>query len=163
MLEVEFRSFPEDDSGDFALSSLPSVFRSLTGWDSSFDEIGAAALEVFSRFDRYGMKAEYHKVTWLTTETTFLGHEIENGYWSLENFMRKGMQEVCRVSTIEGFERVSGVVSYSCRCTKNAELVLVQLREDPRGFKSGKLTEKRIDELNEKFHHVFWQALDNIR
>ena len=70
-------------------------------------------------------------------ETIFLGHEIENGYWSLDNFIRKRMEEVCRVSTIEGLERVIVIVSYSCGCIKNTELILVQLQEDPSGFKSG--------------------------
>lgn len=50
----------------------------LTG-STSLEELRSIALQVFQRFDEYGIKINFEKVEWVSTTIQFLGYEISNG------------------------------------------------------------------------------------
>ena len=56
---------------------------------ASLEDLRRIAHQVFQRFDEYGIKVNYDKVKWVSTEIQFLGCEISNGQWSHESFLRK--------------------------------------------------------------------------
>ena len=88
------------------------------------------AIEVFRRFDEFGVKVNFDKVKWLTSSILFLGYEIRDGRMSLESFLKKKQRDVGFVSSIKGLERVIGILSYARRVIKKSEEVLAPLRED---------------------------------
>ena len=94
------------------------------------------ALEIFQRFDRFGIKVNFEKVKCLSTEISFLGYEIKDGKISLEKYLQDRMKEVGVVKGIEDLERIIGILSYARRTVKNVEVILHSLREDPRKMKN---------------------------
>ena len=130
---------------------------------ATLDELRRIALKVFARFEAFGIKVNYEKIKWVTTEITFLGYEIKDGKWSLEKFLTKRMQEIGEVRSIKDLERVIGILSYSRRCVKGVERILGPLREDLKTFKAGDISDKWRLELNQKVHDAFRSALDNVQ
>ena len=59
------------------------------------------ALEVFRRFDEFGIKVNFEKVKWMTTEISFLGYEISDGTWTLEKYVRRKQKEVGPVRSVK--------------------------------------------------------------
>lgn len=88
---------------------------------ATLNELSSTTLQVFSRFDKYCTKVNYEKVKCITTETTFLGHEIREGKLSLEGFLYQKLQELEKIDFIRGLERIIGIISYSRQCVKDAE------------------------------------------
>ena len=77
----------------------------------TLEELSNRALEVFSRFDEYGIKVNYDKVKWVLESIQFLGCEVRSGQWSHENFLKRKLAELGRVETIKYLERIIGVIS----------------------------------------------------
>lgn len=109
---------------DFGWTPLPVILRNLLIGASTLKDLREATLDVFYRFNKYGIKENFDKVKWLTREITFLGNEIRDGQWSCEGFLQKRMQEIGFISSIKGLERVIGILSYSRQCIKDTKIIL---------------------------------------
>ena len=120
------------------------------------------ALEIFQRFDRFGIKVNFEKVKWLSTEISFLGYEIKDGQISLEKYLQDRMKEVGVVKGIKDLERIIGILSYARRTVKNVEVILHTLREDLRKMKNGEISEEDLDKINQHVSAAFQSALDNL-
>ena len=120
------------------------------------------AVEVFRRFDEFGVKVNFDKVKWLTSSISFLGYEIRDGRMSLESFLQKKQRDVGFVSNIKGLERVIGILSYARRVIKKSEEVLAPLRKDLKKMKREMVTLEWLGGLNDRVKEAFAQALHNI-
>ena len=128
----------------------------------TLEELRERALQVFSKFDEFGIKVNYDKVKWVSESIQFLGCEVSNGCWSHENFLKKKLAELGRIETIKDLERIIGVISYTRRCVKDVEMILGPLREGLKTFKSGKVSEEWIESLNEKVKSALEKAILNV-
>ena len=116
----------------------------------TLEELRSLALQVFERFDEFGIKVNYNQVKWVTEEIEFLGSEISNGYWSHENFLKSKRKELGEIRTIKDLERIIGVISYARRCVKDVEVILGPLREDLKEFKAKSVSKDWIEARNRK-------------
>ena len=121
-----------------------------------------SAIEVFRRFDHFGIKVNFDKVKWITESITFLGYEIQNGTWSFEAYLRQKMQEIGFVKNIKDLERSIGILSYTRRCVYDIERILGPLRASLSFAKCNDTTEGWWLEVHEKVVRAFKQALDNV-
>ena len=128
----------------------------------TLEELEETAIEVFRRFDTYGIKVNFDKVRWVSTSITFLGFEIRDGKWSFESYLKKRMDELGEVRSIKGLERIIGVLSYIRRAVLNMERILGPLRADLKTLKNGSVTSDWWDKLNTKIRDAFRQALENL-
>ena len=126
------------------------------------EELREKALNVFSRFDQYGVKVNYEKVTWFTDSVTFLGHEISGGKWSFEKYLTEKMANFGIIDSAKKLEAVLGVLSYVRRCVKHLERILGPLRDALSQWKSGPVTDAWQAELQQKVKNAFREALDNL-
>ena len=92
----------------------------------------------------------------------FLRCEVSNGQWSHKNFLRKKLAEVGRIETTKDLERITGFISYTCRCVKDVEMILCPLREGLKDFKSGQVLESWNEELNGKVKDALEKAITNV-
>ena len=99
----------------------------------TLEELCNWALQVFTRFDEYGIKVNYEKVKWVSESIKFLGCEVSSGQWSHEKFLKRTLPELGGVDTIKDLERIIGAISYARRFVKDVEMVLCPIWED---FKS---------------------------
>ena len=95
------------------------------------------AIEVFRRFDEFGVKVNYDKVKWISTKISFLGYEVEGGKMTLKDYIQRKREVIGEVRTIHGLERVIGIISYARRVIRKTEEVLAPLRADLKAFKKG--------------------------
>ncbi len=100
------------------------------------------AMEVFRRFNDYGVKVNFDKVKWMAEEITFLGYEIREGTWTYERFIREKMDNIGQTKTMKDLERVIGIISYARRAIKDVELLLGPLRNDLKTLKRGEVSEE---------------------
>ena len=128
----------------------------------TLEELRERALQVFSKFDEFGIKVNYDRVKWVSESIQFLGCEVSNSYWSHENFLKRKLAELGRIETIKDLERIIGVISYTRRCVKDVEMILGPLREGLRTFKAGKVSEEWIESLNEKVKSALEKAILNV-
>ena len=129
----------------------------------TLEELRSLALQVFARFDEFGIKVNYDKVKWVTKEIEFLGREISNGYRSHENFLKRKRKELGEIRTIKDLERIIGVISYARRCVKDVEVILGPLREDLKEFKAKSVSESWINTLNQKVDKALALSIENVR
>ena len=121
------------------------------------------AVEVFRRFQEFGVKVNYDEVVWVSDNLTFLGYEIEDGTLSLKNYIKKKMENIGKVASIKNLERVIGIISYARRTIEKTEEILAPLRQDLKVLKKGKVSEHWLKELNAKILNVFNSAFENMR
>ena len=126
-------------------------------------ELFEKAVEVYRRFNEFGVKVNYDKVKWLTTKLTFLGYEIEDGRLSLREYLMKKRESLGPVQTIRDLERVIGIISYARRVIKGTEEILAPLRRDLKDFKKGGVTEQWLGLVNEHVGEVLEKALANMK
>ena len=67
-----------------------------------------------------------------------------------------------RGEIIKDLERIIGVISYTQRCVKDAEVILGPLREGLKTFKSGQVSESWIAALNCKVKETVEKAIANV-
>lgn len=103
-------------------------------------ELYQALHKVFSRLQLYGLKLQYNKVIWITERVKFLGVEIHNGQWSLQNYLSSKAQEFQKVNNIKGLEHLIGLLSYCRRCVPKLEHLLCRLRQFVAEYKEKKGT-----------------------
>ena len=120
------------------------------------------ALQVFTRFDEYGIKVNYETVKWVSESIQFLGCEVSSGQWSHENFLKRELAGLGRLETIKDVERIIGVISYTSRCVKDVEMILAPIRDAIRTFKLGQVSESRIATLNDKVKEALERAIVNV-
>ena len=126
-------------------------------------ELFEKAVEVFRRFNEFGVKVNYDKVVWVSNKLTFLGYEIEDGTLSLKKYIKKKMENVGKVSNIKDLERVIGIISYARRTIQKTEEVLAPLRQDLKILKKGNVSEQWFEELNSKVLNAFNSAFENMK
>ncbi len=126
-------------------------------------ELMEKAMEVFRRFDDYGVKVNFDKVKWMTEEITFLGYEIREGTWTYERFLREKMEEVGQVRSVKELERVIGIISYARRAIKDVELILGPLRHDLKTLKKGEVTPGWWREVDWHVKKAFEGCLLNVQ
>ena len=80
-------------------------------------------VEVFRRFDDFGVKVNFDKVEWLSTKIKFLGYEIEDGKMSLSEYLAEKAKDLGPIKTIKDMERCIGIISYARRCIIGAEMI----------------------------------------
>ena len=127
------------------------------------EELRSLALQVFARFDEFGIKVNYDKVKWVTEEIEFLGSEISSGYWSHENFLKRKRKELGEIRTIKDLQRIISVISYAHHCVKDVEMVLGPFREDLKEFKAKSVSEDWIEALNRKVDKALALSIENVR
>ena len=126
------------------------------------EELFEKAVEVFRRFNEFGVKVNYDKVVWISDKLTFLGYEIEDGTLSLKKYIKKKMDNIGKVAKIKDLERVIGIISYARRTIKKTEEVLAPLRQDLKILKKGGVSEQWLEELNSKVLNAFNSAFENM-
>ena len=130
---------------------------------ASLDELREKVVLVFSRFAHFGVKVNFQKVTWCSAEITFLGHEICNGKWSFEKYLKKKMKEIGLVDSLKRLESVIGVLSYARRCIVDSERILGPLRDHLSDWKNHSITQEKINVIQGEVADAFGKALDNVR
>ena len=118
------------------------------------------AVEVFQRFDQYGIKVNFEKVKWLTTSISFLGYEIRDGKMSLENYLKEKKKSIGWVSDIRGQERAIGIISYARRVVKKTEEILAPLWEDLKILKKETPEKEWFVGLNDRIQEALSKAID---
>ena len=126
-------------------------------------ELFEKAVEVYRRFNDFGVKVNYDKVKWLTTKITFLGYEIENGHLNLREYIKKKKESLGNVRTIKELERVIGIISYARRVIKGTEKILATLRSDLKILKKGGVSGQWFRVLDEHVEGALKGALENMR
>ena len=118
------------------------------------------ALEVFHRFDQYGIKVNFDKVKWLITSISFLGYEIKDGKMSLKNYLKEKKKSLRWVSDIKGQERAIGILSYARKVVKKIEEILAPLREDLAVLKKETPDHDWFVGLNDRIQNALARAID---
>ena len=126
-------------------------------------ELFEKAVEVYRRFNNFGVKVNYDKVKWLTTKMTFLGYEIENGHLNLREYIKKKKESLGNVRAIKELERVIGIISYARRVIKGTEKILAPLRSDLKTLKKGGVSGQWFRMLDEHVKGALEGALENMR
>ena len=121
------------------------------------------ALEVFHRFNQFGIKVNYDKVKWMSSKISFLGFEIEDGKLCLKEYIRKKMDSIGPIENVHDLERVIGIISYARRVIHGTEIVLAPLREDLKRLKKGNISDEWFDEVNLRVAKVFEEAFNRLR
>ena len=127
------------------------------------EELMEKALQVFKRFNEYGLKVNFEKVKWMTTKLSFLGWEIEGGEMSLKGYLQKKQEQLGPIRTVNDLERVIGIISYARRVIQSTEEILAPLREDLKILKHGKISESWFRELDEHVAEAFRRVHTNTK
>ena len=114
----------------------------------TLEELFDKALEVFRRFNKFGIKVNYDKVKWMSTKISFLGFEIENGKLCLREYIKKKMESIGPIECVHDLERVIGIIFYARKVVKGTEEVLASLRADLKRLKKGNVPSEWFDEAN---------------
>ena len=120
------------------------------------------AIEVFRRFDEFGVKVNFDKVKWISTQISFLGYEVEGGRMTLKKYIQKKKEVIGEVRTIHDLERVIGIISYARRVIRRTEEVLAPLRADLKAFKKGETSEEWFQNLDCHVQDAFQKAFENM-
>ena len=106
------------------------------------------AIEILRRFDEFGVKVNFDKVKWITTQISFLGYEVEGGRMTLKNYIQRKKEVIEKERTIHDLEKVIGVISSARRVIQRTEEVLAPLRADLKAFKRGETSKERFQNLD---------------
>ena len=120
------------------------------------------AIEVFRRFDEFGVKVNYDKVKWVSTKISFLGYEVEGGKMTLKGYIQRKREVIGEVRTIHDLERVIGIISYARRVIRKTEEVLAPLRADLKAFKKGETSTAWFRALDSHIQDAFEKAFENM-
>ena len=127
------------------------------------EELMQKALQVFARFDEYGLKVNFEKVKWMTTKLSFLGWEIEGGKMSLKGYLKKKMEQLGPIRTVNDLERVIGIISYARRVIRGTEEILTPLRKDLRKLKHEECSHDWFRELDQHVLEAFQKVYTNMK
>ena len=119
------------------------------------EELYMVALAVFERFEDYGVKVNFDKVVWISTEIKFLGYEINQGKMGLREYILKKKETLGEVKTVKDLERVIGIISYARKTIRGTERILGNLRQDLKELKKGKVSDQWFDMLKSHIEETF--------
>lgn len=137
----------------------PQYSDDVLGGGTTPEQLHDVAIEIFDRFDHFGVKVNFDKVEWMATEIVFLGYLIKDGKVGLQHFIKQKMKEIGEVRTVKDLERVIGILEYTRRTVRDVEIILGPPREDLKRLKAGE--EVDVAEMNQHVEMAFSQALDN--
>ena len=127
------------------------------------EELMDKALQVFERFDKYGLKVNFGKVKWMTTKIKFLGYEIEHGKMCLREYFKQKMEQIGCVRNVNDLERIIGVISYARHVVQATEDILVHLRNDMKTLKKNFLDTAQLKEIDGHVEEAFRRVHSNIK
>jgi len=120
--------FSERVAGIFSgLDVVQFVDDVLVGAETE-EELRSKLLQVFGRMNKYGLKVNWDKTTFLSTKIKFLGVEIGQGCWSLHEYLASKIRQLGRIERWKDLERLIGVLSYARKTVVGMEEHLSSLR-----------------------------------
>lgn len=109
------------------LGTIQYVDDLLVGAESKA-ELREKLLEVFTRLQAFGLKVNLRKTSFLQTKVVFLGIEIEDGGWSLAEYLRRKKEQLGPVLHWKDLERLIGILSYVRHTVVDLERTIAPIR-----------------------------------
>lgn len=114
---------------------------------------------IFQRLQTYGLKVNYDKVEWLTTEVNFLGHQLTEDQWSLKKYLNDKLSEVGGISGVKKLQRILGIFTYVRRSVPHLEDIISPLREALKEAQKEKKSEEWWENTKEIAKEIFRKVL----
>jgi len=117
-------------------------------------------LAVFRRLQKFGLKVNPNKMRICQREVSFLRYSLNNGRWSLEEYLMEKWSQLGEVRSRKDLERHIGILSFARTHVPDIELFLCPMRKQLLRAKTQRLNNKEWEMISECVRDTYRSCLD---